>query len=222
MSVYDMRARQLGLQPAHTEFRFRGVVLEGLGGAAARQAADDLEQYARLGGMTLVARDSPWARSPIVSAEEARQADQVLDDVRRHTLPAAAAMLGRASYETGLPEPQALAGWAELIAAWTSAGQVMSAMTPAVYALDLPAACMALAPAGRGGAARLWAALTSSQYRVARTQLPGTARVPGPALAGGVTRLPRRRWLNARPLTSTCSASSPSWKPGPASLAWRS
>jgi very-short-patch-repair endonuclease len=181
MSVYDMRARQLGLQPAHTEFRFRGVVLEGLGGAAARQAADDLEQYARLGGMTLVARDSPWARSPIVSAEEARQADQVLDDVRRHTLPAAAAMLGRASYETGLPEPQALAGWAELIAAWTSAGQVMSAMTPAVYALDLPAACMALAPAGRGGAARLWAALTSSQYRVARTQLRAAA-IPGPRL----------------------------------------
>jgi very-short-patch-repair endonuclease len=182
MSVYDMRARLLGLHPAETEFRFRGVVLEGLGGAAARQAADDLEQYARLGGLTLVARDSPWARSPIVSAEEARQADQVLDEVRRHTLPAAVAMLGRASRETGLPEPRTLAGWAELIGAWATAGQVMSAMTPAVYDVDLPAACMALGAAGRGGAARLWAALTSSQYRAARAQLRAVA-LPGRKLA---------------------------------------
>jgi hypothetical protein len=78
-------------------------VLEGLGGAAARQAADDLEQFARLGGLMLVARDSPWARSPVVSADEARRADEVLDEVRRHALPTAAGMLGRASRETGLP-----------------------------------------------------------------------------------------------------------------------
>ena len=61
---------------------------------------------------------SPWARSPIVSAEEARRADEVLDEVRRHALPGTLAMLDRASSETGLPEPQTLAGWADLIDAW--------------------------------------------------------------------------------------------------------
>ena len=182
LSVYDMRARLLGLEAARTEFRFRGAVLEGLGGAAARQAADELEQYARLGGLTLVARDSPWARSPVVSAEGARQADEILDEVRRHALQSAAGMLGRASRETGLPEPRALAGWAELISAWAKAAAALSVMTPAVFDLDLPAACEALGPAGRGGAARVWAVLTSGRYRAARSQLRAAAP-PGGKLA---------------------------------------
>ena len=171
MSVYDMRAGLLGLETARTEFRLRGAALDGLGGAAARQAAEDLAQYARLGGLTLVSRGSPWARSPIVSAEEARRADEVLDEVRRHALPGTLAMLGRAGSETGLPEPQTLAGWADLIDAWAKAAEALSAMTPAVYEIDLQAACEALAPAGRGSAGRLWAALTSGRYRAARAQL---------------------------------------------------
>ena len=48
--------------------------------------------------------------------------------------------------------PQALAGWAELIDAWAQIGTALSAMTPAIYELDLQATCEALAPAGRGGA----------------------------------------------------------------------
>ena len=82
--------------------------------AAARQAADDLADYARLGGLTLITA-SPWAASPIVSAEEVRQADTALDEVRRHTLPRTRALLERAAQETGLPVPQALSGWAALI-----------------------------------------------------------------------------------------------------------
>ena len=152
LSVYDMRARLLGLEPARTEFRLRGRGDRGLGGAAARQAAEDLAQYARLGGLTLLSRGSPWARSPIVSAEEVRRADEVLDEVRRHALPGTLALLERASGETGLPQPQTLAGWAELIEVWAQVGAALSAMTPAVYELDLQAACEALAPAGRGGA----------------------------------------------------------------------
>ena len=166
-----MQARLLGLEPARTEFRLRGAAIEALGGAAARQAAEDLAQYARLGGLTLLSRGSPWARSPIVSAEEVRRADAVLDEVRRQTLPGTCALLERASGETGLPQPQVLAGWAELIDVWVQIGTALSAVTPAVYELDLQATCEALAPAGRGGAARLWAALTSARYRAARAKL---------------------------------------------------
>jgi hypothetical protein len=171
MSVYDMRAWLLGLESAGMECRLRGAALEGLGGAAARQAAEDLAQYARLGGLTLVSRGSPWAQSPIISAEEARRADEVLDEVRRHALPGTLALLGRASSETGLPEPQTLGGWADLIDAWAGAGAALSAMTPAVYDLDLQAACEGFAAAARGGFGRLWAALTSPRYRAARAQL---------------------------------------------------
>ena len=80
-------------------------------------------------------------------------------------------MLARAGSETALPEPRTLAGWADLIDVWAKAAAVLSAMTPAVYEIDLQAACEALAPAGRGSAGRLWAALTSGRYRAARAQL---------------------------------------------------
>ena len=114
---------------------------------------------------------SPWAASPVVSSEEAAQAAAVLDDVRRHTLPRTLALLQRAAGETGFPAPAAVAGWTALIAAWAEAGAVLSAMTPAVYDLNLQDACEALAPAGRGGFSRLWAALTSSRYKAARAGL---------------------------------------------------
>jgi very-short-patch-repair endonuclease len=171
LSVYDMRARLLGLESARTEFRLRGMAIETLSQAAARQAAEDLADYARLGGLTLTASGSPWASSPIVSAEEVLRADEVLDEVRRHALPAARALLERASSDTGLPAPQALAGWAELIDVWIEIDKTLSAMTPAIYEFDLPAICEALAPAGRGGFGRLWAALTSGRYRAARVRL---------------------------------------------------
>jgi very-short-patch-repair endonuclease len=151
-------------------------VIEGLGEATARQAVDDLADYARLGGLTLAASGSPWARSPIVSADEVRQADMVLDEVRRHTLPRTRALLERASGETGLPVPQTLSGWTEPIDAWTTIAATLSAMTPAIYELDLQGTCEALAAAGRGGFGRLWAALTSSRYREARARLRAVAR----------------------------------------------
>lgn len=135
LSVYDMRAQLLGLETARTEFRFRGAAIEALSQAAARQAAEDLADYARLGGLMLTASGSPWTRSPIVSAEEVRRADQALDEARRHALPAARTLLERASKDTGLPEPQTLAGWAELIDVWTEIGTTLSAMTPAIYEL---------------------------------------------------------------------------------------
>ena len=82
-----------------------------------------------------------------------------------------ARLLDRASSDTGLPEPPTLAGWAERIDAWTQNATALSAMTPEIYELDLQATCEALAPAGRGGFGRLWAAVTSARYRAARARL---------------------------------------------------
>jgi very-short-patch-repair endonuclease len=180
LSVYEIRAQLIGLGQADTGFRFRGRVIERLSGTVARRAEEDLAGYARLGGLTLTASETPWSRSPIVSAEEARRADEALDEVRRHMLPNTLALLGRASEETGLPAPGALASWATSVELWTQAGSVQLVMAPAIYELDLQADCQALAAAGRGGAARLWAALTSGEYRAARSRLRA-------AVAGGRT-----------------------------------
>lgn len=171
LSVYEIRAQLLGLGQASTEFRFRGQAVERLSRAVARQAEEDLARYARLGGLTLAATGSPWARSPIVSAEEARHADEALDEIRRHAFPATRALLERASQETGLPAPGTVAGWAELIELWTQTASIHSVMAPEIYQLDLQADCQALTAAGHGGPARLWAVLTSGEYRAARARL---------------------------------------------------
>lgn len=181
LSVYDMQAQLLGLAPSRTDFRFRGAAIEAFNEAAARQAAEDLAQYARLGGLTLSAGGSPWARSPIVSTGEVRRADEVLDEIR-HAWPRTRALLERASDDTSLPAPQALVGWAALIDVWMEIAKTLSAMTPAIYELDLQEICESLAPAGGGGPGRLWAALTSARYRAARARLRA-ALLPGRKLA---------------------------------------
>jgi len=175
LSVYQIRAQLLGLGQAATGLRFGGQAIEKLTGAVARQAEEDLAYYARLGGLTLATSGSPWASSPVVSAEEARRTGETLDEIRRHALPNTVALLDRASQETRLPSAGTLAGWAALIEAWAHAAKVGSAMTPAIYELDLQADCEALSAAGRRGAARVLAVLTSSGYRAARARLRAAA-----------------------------------------------
>jgi len=171
LSVYQIRAQLLGLGHAGTGFRFHGRAIEKLTSAVVRQAEDDLAEYSRLGGLILATSGSPWASSPIVSAEEAQRAYEALDEIRRHTLPNTLALLRRVGQETGLPGPGTLAGWAALIEAWADAAKVGSAMAPTVYELDLQSACEALSAAGHGGVARIFAVLTSSGYRAARARL---------------------------------------------------
>jgi DNA polymerase III delta prime subunit len=182
VSVYQIRAQLLGLGHAATGFQFHGQPIEKLTGAVARMAEEDLAEYCRLGGLALAASGSPWASSPIVSAEEARRADETLDEIRRHALPNTGALLVRASQETGLPSSATLAGWTALIEAWAHAAKIGSAMAPAIYELDLGAVCEALSAAGQGGVARVFAVLTSSGYRNARARLRA-ATADGPRLA---------------------------------------
>ncbi len=180
--MYQARAQLLGLGHAAAAFRFHGQAIEKLTGAVARQAEEDLARYSRLGGLSLTSSGNPWAESPIVSAEEVRRADEAVDQIRRHVLPGTGALLMRASQETCLPGPGTVAGWADLIEAWAQAAKVGSAFASAIYELDLQATCEAFAAAGRGGAARLLAVLTSSGYRAARARLRA-ATVGGRKLA---------------------------------------
>jgi very-short-patch-repair endonuclease len=182
VSVYQVRAQLLGLEHAATSLRFHGQAIEKLTGAVARQAEEDLAEFSRLGGMTLAASGSLWRSSPIVSTDEVQRASETLDEVRRHALPNARAVLTRASQETGLPTPETLTGWAASIEAWERAAKIGSVMTPAIYELDLQATCEAFSAAGQGGMARILAVLTSSGYRAARARLRAAA-APGRKLA---------------------------------------
>ena len=171
ISVYEVRAELLALDDARDQFRLRGAALEALGKDAAERAQQELAEYARLGGLSLAASGSPWARAPVVSAEEVQQAYLVLDQLRRYTYPAARSLLERASEVTGLPSDGTVAGWSPRVELWSSVQRTFSVFKAAVYSLDLDSVCESLAPAGRGVLARFMAVLGSAKYRAGRDQL---------------------------------------------------
>jgi very-short-patch-repair endonuclease/DNA polymerase III delta prime subunit len=175
LSVYDMRMELLGLADVSSRARFPRQLVAGLGSQAFVTIRGQLEQYADLGGLTLSTSGNAWARSPVTSEEEARQADGVLRELLGTSLPATAQLLGRACQVTGVPYPPTLAAAAPLIAVWTKITAQQAAFSPALYQLDLRAERDALAPAARGGLARIWASLSSGNYRAARARVRATA-----------------------------------------------
>ncbi len=175
-SVYDIRAELLALESGRTDIRFRGAVLERLDRTVIRQAEDDLAGYAQLGGLTLAVSGSPWASSPVVSPDQVQQAAATLDEILRHVLPNAHALLVRAADDTGVTRPQTISGWTPLIDLWTKTSTTLMTLTPGVYELDLQEVFTALEPAGRGGLARISAAVTSSTYKAARASVRGTVK----------------------------------------------
>jgi hypothetical protein len=170
VSVYEIQAELFGLAATQSKLRFRGAAIEKLSAEKARQAQEDLADYARLGGMTLAATGSPWTSSPVISAEEVQQAHAALDELRRHVLPTAQALLARACGETGLPESETASGWSARVDIWKRAQATLTAFERGVYELDLDRICDTLAPAARGGLARMRAAVASSDYKSARSQ----------------------------------------------------
>jgi very-short-patch-repair endonuclease/DNA polymerase III delta prime subunit len=183
LSVYEIQSQLLGLKSARTDFRLRGNSIMALDQSAADQAGRDLARYADLGGLTLAAGDSPWGRSPIVSDDEVRQADNTLNEVLRHALPGTWRQMERACRAVCVPLPEKVGDWGQLIMLWTSISAVASTFSPAIYGLDLAAERTALAAAQRGGLARMQAAVISSDYRAARTRVRATL-LPGRKVRG--------------------------------------
>jgi very-short-patch-repair endonuclease len=173
LSVYEIRAQLIALEPAKNEIRFRGEAVEALGGPEARQVEEDLAEYARLGGLTLATSGSPWASSPIVSSEEVQQAHAALDELRRHTLATVEGALGRASEETGLPKAATIAEWEPRIDLWGDVAETLSSLAAEIYERDLEAICERFAAASGGGLARMKAGLFSGDYKACREELRG-------------------------------------------------
>jgi very-short-patch-repair endonuclease len=201
LSVYAIRAGLIGLESASTDVRFRGSVLERLDETVIWQAEDDLGKYAQLGGLTVAGNGSPWASSPVVSTDQVQQAAGCLDEILHHALPNTLALATGAADETGIASPGTISGWVPLIDLWTRISATLTVFAPSVYGLDLQETCAALEPAGRGGFARIAAAITSGPYKAARANVRRTV-TGGEKLADrrlyvliGAARDEARQWV---------------------------
>ncbi|MGA9762021.1 MAG: AAA domain-containing protein [Gaiellaceae bacterium] len=171
VSIFDARSRLIDLASDPSSIRFRDTDLTRLDAEAARRAEDELIEFARLGGFSLHASGSPWARSQIVSQEEVQRARALVDELRRHTLPAALSLLERASEATALPGPSCIDGWVGHLRLWREIESTLSFFRASIYDVDLPHLRAEVAAAADGSFARLRASLLSSDYKAARQEL---------------------------------------------------
>ena len=171
LSVYEARAQVLAVRHTESQVRLRADSIEMLGESEAHALQEQLADYARLGGLALASRGSPWAKSPIGSAEEVQIAWGLLDEVRRRLLPTAVRLLDKGSADTALASPRSVVDAVARVRLWTQVSATLASFSPSVYQLDLDQECAALAAASRGGWSRLRAVMTSTAYRAARQRV---------------------------------------------------
>lgn len=182
ISVYQIRAELLGIPEwAHTDVRFGADTLQWLDGAAVQQVAEELSEFARLGGLTLAASDSPWRKSEIVSGAEVQSAFTLAEQMHRHTVPAGLAVLSTSSEQVQLPAASTIADWEPRLALWHEIAQTLSSCSEELFDSDLEALLTRMAPATAGGFTRLKASLLSGEYKGARAELRLLRRSPDKA-----------------------------------------
>jgi len=176
ISLYELRAELLALNAFESEVRFGGDVLARLDRETVELLEEDFSQYARLDGFTLSSSGKPWSKANVVSAEEAQQANALVEELRRHRLPQAVDALERAAEETGLPPPATVADWQPRLQLWREVATTLSECEPPIYEQELDALIVQLAPAHAGGFTRMKASLLSGDYKQARATLRATVR----------------------------------------------
>jgi very-short-patch-repair endonuclease len=172
VSVYEIQAELLGLdETAELGERFGQAALTKLARPTYLAAREELRQWAALGGSTLATGDSPWRVAEIVSADDARAAFELVGRLHDQTLPAAERLLTAAASDVGQTLAQSAAGWRSFVTLCGRADTLLERFQPGLFERDLAADTVALAPAGRGVAARSMAQLTSGDYRQAKAAL---------------------------------------------------
>jgi DNA polymerase III epsilon subunit family exonuclease len=169
VSVFEAQTRLLALgDSSPTHVRFRGPQLEALSDDAIERAKEELRAYVGLGGLTLADSGLPWARGNVVSADEARAAQSLVDTLLTDLIPVIEHRLRAAADEAGMNSPSDFGDWAPRLDLWERMSETLELFENQVYELPLDEHLTALAPLARSGASRLGASLTSGAYRAAR------------------------------------------------------
>jgi very-short-patch-repair endonuclease len=199
ISLYELRAELLALNGFESEVRLDGDILARLDREAVGILEENLSEYARLDGFTLSSSGKPWAKANVVSAEEAQQANALVEELRRHRLNQTVDALERSAEQTGLPPGTTVTDWKPRLQLWKEVATTRSECDSALYGHDLETLIVQLAPAHAGGFTRMKASLVSADYKQARATLRATVRNPKLAdadlLAHAQTALAQRdRW----------------------------
>jgi len=167
VSIYDAQLELLrGGRPALST-RLRGETLRALTSKRMDELGDTLRDLLALNGLSLHARQSPWAGADVRNAEHVRKLSDALDHASVQRLSELEAQLRTASAPTGLPAPATLEEADEIVELWDRVAASESTFRLGVYELDLAELSQTLRPLAGGGLARFFASIGSPGFRKA-------------------------------------------------------
>ena len=176
ISFFEAQAELLGSPgSAKTDIRFRGPALDRFGADELAYATETLKAYVGRGGPQLRHSGSPWARTTVVSEEEANKCRVFVETLKRQ-VPQVLANLHQAADESGLRHPSTFEGWSERFDLWQRVEDLYETFEPAVWDLALTDIVETTAPLGGSVISRISATLTNAEYRAAKMALRQTMR----------------------------------------------
>lgn len=179
VTPYEIHERLLRVEPdADLDVRFRDDTLDRLDDESFESVCEDLAAYVRLGGFTLTPEREPWASANISTPQEAADAWNLVDHLRRTAFPELLRRLTDASERTALRPCNSMTDWEDRLELLEDCAETLTVFTPQIFDLDLRLAVIELEPASRKGIGPLLAMLTSSVYRRARRTVSACANSP--------------------------------------------
>ncbi|MGH3908917.1 MAG: AAA domain-containing protein, partial [Pseudonocardiaceae bacterium] len=116
MSIFELQAELLALPAARrSDVRLTGNTLEALSADVVRHVQDDIARLVATGGLRIVRGESPWARSPVRTEAEVRDALERLTQLTTATLDQTRARLDALLAASGLRRPAGLDQWRQLL-----------------------------------------------------------------------------------------------------------
>ncbi len=147
LTPFAVQSALLGI-PAEARNEVRLAAPERITGAVADDLRDELREFAHLGGFSMRPDTTPWFGAALRTAEDVRQARNLVAQLSSHTMPRMLDIQARASAAVGLREP---ASYAEVLARmrlYSSVQRTLASFDPGIFAANPTA--LADATAGTG------------------------------------------------------------------------
>jgi very-short-patch-repair endonuclease len=172
ISAYELQVELIGIREVvKSDFRLGSQALGSVTAEVYRRTQEALEQFVGIGGISLVASNSPWlpalAAGTITTPEQGGLVMEAMTTFTQRTLPEATDRIKGALGSVGLTRPETVADWARTLELLQRAAGTLEDFDSAVFDLDIAATMAGLEAATGGAFGRFWHGLFDSAYRSA-------------------------------------------------------
>ncbi len=190
VSIFEAKSVLLGLETKHGQAaavasRLSRDRLKALDASTFRRVRAQVREFAGLGAFTLDPAANPWTGGGVLTAEQARDAQDMTDRLHTETLPGTRLTLDRLLEEVGLRPPASLAQWRQVLELLDGVARTLATLDKAVFTGPLREMIAATASSGWRRKNRDWPGSTAGWFtrrkarKVARRLWTGDKRPAG-------------------------------------------